>query len=173
MAGLVLLVCSQHVVAYTLGYYDFAKPARMKEFDIRTFCMTEKPTLGETTNYHVLQKRKNIKMTGYSCSMIRSTFIIHCGMFGHQELLQMPDIEIKQDIPLQQCQSMVTTGYWTTREGTRHRIKIGEESIVHVSEKGVLHEETNKIWCEGEDLKINGNIINGVVKMVQYRTKIE
>ena len=145
----------------------------MKEFDIRTFCMTEKPTLGETTKYHVLQKRKNIKMTGYSCSMIRSTFIIHCGMFGHQELLQMPDIEIKQDIPLQQCQSMVTTGYWTTREGTRHRIKIGEESIVHVSEKGVLHEETNKIWCEGEDLKINGNIINGVVKMVQYRTKIE
>ena len=173
MMGLVLLVFSQHVVAYTLSYYDCTKPARMNEFDIRTYCTSEKPTLGETMSYHVLQKRKNIKMTGYSCSMVRSTFIIHCGMFSHQELLQMPDIEIKQDIPLQQCQSMVTTGYWTTREGTRHRIKIGEESITHVSEKGVLHEDSNKIWCEGEELKINGNIISGVVKMVQYRTKIE
>ena len=173
MMGLVILASNQLVVAYTLSYYDCTKPARMNEFDIRTYCTSEKPTLGETMSYHVLQKRKNIKMTGYSCSMVRSTFIIHCGMFSHQELLQMPDIEIKQDIPLQQCQNMVTTGYWTTREGTRHRIKIGEESITHVSEKGVLHEDSNKIWCEGEELKINGNIISGVVKMVQYRTKIE
>ena len=173
MMGLVLLVCNQQVVAYTMSYYDCAKPARMKEYDIKSYCMNVKPTAGETTNYHVLQKRKNIKMTGYSCSMVRSTFIIHCGMFGHQELLQMPDIELKQDVPLQQCQSMVTTGYWTTREGTQHKINIGEENIIHVSEKGVLHEDTNQIWCEGEDLKINGNIIDGVVKMVQYRTKVE
>ena len=145
MMGLVLLVCNQQVVAYTMSYYDCAKPARMKEYDIKSYCMNVKPTAGETTNYHVLQKRKNIKMTGYSCSMVRSTFIIHCGMFGHQELLQMPDIELKQDVPLQQCQSMVTTGYWTTREGTQHRINIGEENIIHVSEKGVLHEDTNQI----------------------------
>ena len=171
--GLVLLGFSQQVLTYTISYYDCAKPTRMKEFDIKSYCLNEKPASSATTTYHVLQKRKEVKMKGYSCSMIRSTFIIHCGMFSHQELLQMPDIEIKQDISLQQCQNMVTTGYWTTREGTQHKIAIGQENIIHVSEKGVLHKDTNKIWCEGEALKINGNIIDGVIKMVQYRTKIE
>ena len=53
------------------------------------------------------------------------------------------------------------------------RYTLTNHAIIHVSEKGVLHKETNKIWCEGEALKINGNIIDGVIKMVQYRTKIE
>ena len=68
---------------------------------------------------------------------------------------------------------MVTTGYWQTREGTRHKVKMGEENIFHVSEKGILHQNQNKIYCQGEALKINDNIIEGVLKMVQYRTIIE
>ena len=85
----------------------------------------------------------------------------------------MLDIEIKQVVSIQECQAMITTGYWTTKEGTRHEVKIGEENIYHISEKGILHENDNKIWCEGEALKINGNKIEGVLKMVQYRTILE
>ena len=169
--ALAALAASSH--AYRMNYYDCGKPQRMSEYDLRTYCSHARPTPGETTNYHVLQKRKNIKMNGYSCQIIRSTFIVHCGMFSHQEVIKMPDIEIKQDVSIQECQAMVTTEYWTTREGTRHKIKIGEENIFQVSEKGILHESNNKIWCEGEDLKINSNIIEGVLKMVQYRTIIE
>ena len=50
---------------------------------------------------------------------------------------------------------------------------MGKEEIIHVSEKGVLHQESNKIWCEGEDLKINGNIIPGVTQMVQYKVLVQ
>ena len=81
--GLVLLGFSQQVLTYTISYYDCAKPSRMKEFDIKSYCLNEKPASSATTTYHVLQKRKEVKMKGYSCSMIRSTFIIHCGMFSH------------------------------------------------------------------------------------------
>ena len=169
----VLATSRKYTEAYTMDYYDCNKPTGMREYDLRTYCMNEKPSSSETTTYHVLQKRKSIKMTGFSCQRIRSTFTMHCGMFSHQELLRIPDIEIKQDVSLHQCQNMITTGYWTTREGTTHKIKVGEESIVHVSEKGVLHEDSNKIWCEGEDLKMDNNIIEGVMKMVQYRTIIE
>ena len=169
----VVLVALAYSEAYTMDYYDCNKPTSMREYDLRTYCMNEKPSSTETTTYHVLQKRKNVKMTGYSCQMIRSTFTMHCGMFSHQEILRIPDIEIKTPVSLHQCQSMITTGYWTTREGTTHKIKVGEETVLHVSEKGVLHEESNKIWCEGEDMKMNGNIIEGVMKMVQYRTIIE
>ena len=168
-----LAISSQFTHAYTIKYMDCAKPQQMNEYDLKTYCVNENHVKGETTAYHVLQKRKNIKMKGYSCQIIRSTFIVHCGMFSHNEVLKMPDIEIKQAVTTRQCQEMVTTGYWTSREGTRHKVKIGEENIFHVSEKGVLHEDNNKIWCEGEALKINSNIIEGVLKMVQYRTIIE
>ena len=173
MALAALAISSQFTYAYTIKYMDCAKPQQMNEYDLKTYCVNENHVKGETTAYHVLQKRKNIKMKGYSCQIIRSTFIVHCGMFSHNEVLKMPDIEIKQAVTTRQCQEMVTTGYWTSREGTRHKVKIGEENIFHVSEKGVLHEDNNKIWCEGEALKINSNIIEGVLKMVQYRTIIE
>ena len=169
----VLVINSQYNYAYTIKYMDCGKPQQMNEFDLKTFCVNEKPVQGETITYHVLQKRRNIKMTGYSCQIIRSTFIVHCGMFSHNEVLKMPDIEIRQVVTTRQCQEMVTMGYWTSREGTRHKVQVGEESIFHVSEKGILHEDNNKIWCEGEALKINSNLIEGVLKMVQYRIIIE
>ena len=140
MMVLVVLVYNRHTEAYTMDYFDCNKPQQMTEYDLRTYCMNEVSTSVETTKYHVLQKRKNIKMSGYSCQMIRSTFTMHCGMFSHQEMVRIPDIEIKQDVSLHSCQNIITTGYWTTREGTVHKIKIGEESILHISEKGVLHE---------------------------------
>ena len=34
-------------------------------------------------------------------------------------------------------------------------------------------EENNKIWCEGQELKINNNILSGILKMVQYRVTIQ
>ena len=121
----------------------------------------------------MLQKKKKTTMEGWNCDIIRSTFILHCGMFSHQDLVQMPDIEIRQSVPLQQCQTMINTGYLITKEGSTHEVKIGEETIFHVSERGILHEENNKIWCEGQELKINNNIISGVLKMVQYRVTIQ
>ena len=74
-------------------------------------------------------------------------------MFSHQELIQMPDIEIKESIPQQKCRTMINTGYMTTKEGSTHEVKIGEETVFHVSERGILHEENNKIWCEGQELR--------------------
>jgi hypothetical protein len=172
--GLAVLVSSsQYSHAYTMNYYDCTKPTGMTEFDLKTYCTREKFNIGETNTYHVLQKRKGIKMSGFSCQIIRSTFVVHCGMFSHNEVIRMPDIEIKQVASIQECQAMITTGYWATREGTRHKVIIGAENVIHVSEKGMLHESNHKIWCEGEALKINGNLIEGVLKMVQYRLTIE
>ena len=135
MRVLAVLIISSH--AYRVNYYDCSKPERMSEYDLRTFCENTEITSEETTIYHVLQKKKNIRMKGYSCQIIRSTFIIHCGMFSHQELLRIPDIEIKQTVEINECQAMVNTGFLRTKEGTTHKVKMGEENVFHVSEKGL------------------------------------
>ena len=157
--------------AYNINYYDCyqPKPGSIREYNIDTFCTTQQTSLKPTRRYHVLQRRKEVAMRGYSCEIIRSTFVIHCGMFSHSEVIAIPDIELKQMVTLRECQTMVTTGEWTAADGSKHKVKIGAERVIHVSEKGILHAETNNIYCEGEDLKINGHIIPGVLKMTQYR----
>ena len=122
---------------------------------------------------YILQRRKNVKTSGHSCEVIPNMFTIHCEMFLHNEVIKMPDIRIKKPLSLLECQTLLITGFWTTSEGTRHQMKKGKEEIVHVSEKRVLHQDNNKIWCEGEQLKINGNIIHGVIQMVQYRVVVQ
>ena len=96
---LAALAASSH--AYTMIYYDCGKPQSINEYDLKTYYVNEKTISGETTTYHVLQKRKNIKMNRYSCQIIISTFIFHCGMFSHHEVIKMPDIEIKQIVSIQ------------------------------------------------------------------------
>ena len=54
----VLVINSQYNYAYTIKYMDCGKPQQMNEFDLKTFCVNEKPVQGETITYHVLQKRK-------------------------------------------------------------------------------------------------------------------
>ena len=63
----VLATSRKYTEAYTMDYYDCNKPTGMREYDLRTYCMNEKPSSSETTTYHVLQKRKSIKMTCFSC----------------------------------------------------------------------------------------------------------
>ena len=170
----VLAALATRARSYRIDYWDCTKPGAIQEYDLGSYCETQKLLgLQQTKQYHVLQKKKKTTMKGWNCDIIRSTFILHCGMFSHQDLVQMPDIEIRQAVPLQQCQTMINTGYLITKEGSTHEVKIGEETIFHVSERGILHEENNKIWCEGQELKINNNIISGVLKMVQYRVTIQ
>ena len=171
----VLVALAISTGSYRIDYWDCSKPNAIMEYDLRTYCETTQQLLGlqKSRKYHVLQKKKKTEMEGWSCTSIRSTFILHCGMFSHQELIQMPDIEIKESIPQQKCRTMINTGYMTTKEGSTHEVKIGEETVFHVSERGILHEENNKIWCEGQELKINNNILSGILKMVQYRVTIQ
>ena len=164
----------KYVHTYTIDYWDCTKPNAIQEYDLGSYCETQQ-LLGKSQlkQYHVLQKKKKTTMKGWNCNVIRSTFVLHCGMFSHQDFVQMPDIEIKIDVPLQQCQNMINTKYMTTKEGSTHQVELGAETIFHVSELGILHEESNKIWCEGQEMKINQNIIEGVLKMVQYRVTIQ
>ena len=127
--------------SYSIDYWDCTKPGAIQEYDLGSYCETQQ-LLGKSQlkQYHVLQKKKKTTMKGWNCDVIRSTFILHCGMFSHQDLVQMPDIEIRQTVPLQQCQTMINTGYMTTKEGSTHQVEIGAETIFHVSERGILHE---------------------------------
>ena len=158
---------------YRITYFDCQKPKDLNQYNFLEYCSINEDMEVEQKTLYILQRRKNVQTSGHSCEVIRSTFTIHCGMFSHNEVIKMPDIEVKKPLSLLECQTLLTTGFWTTSEGTRHQIEMGQEEIIHVSEKGVLHQDSNKIWCEGEDLKINGNIIPGVIQMVQYRVLVQ
>ena len=66
--------------------------------------------------------------------------------------------------------NMITMHKFTTPYGTTHDVAVGKETIFPTSELGVTHTETNgKVWCQGHELKVNGNVIQGVLVMAQYK----
>ena len=69
---------------------------------------------------------------------------------------------------------MITTHNLTTLYGTTHDVAVGKETISRASELGVTHTETNgKVWCQGQNLKVDGNVIQGVLVMSQYKITLE
>ena len=131
--------------------------------------MEENP--GEKTTYTILQKRQHDKANGYSCSVQRSTFTIYCGAYSHNKLIQPPAIEVYEELSAHQCNSMVHNGRYISHYGTTHDVDIGE-TIFTASERGIIKAENGNVRCEGESLKINNEIIDGVLILSQYRVNI-
>ena len=93
----VLVALATRARSYRIDYWDWTKPGAIQEYDLGSYCETQKLLgLQQTKQYYVLQKKKKTKMEGWSCDIIRSTFILHCGMFSLQDFVPMPDIEIRQ-----------------------------------------------------------------------------
>ena len=153
---------------FKLKYYDCSQPKSIHRYNLKTYCTNHKSDSNVIKEYKILQQMKQRTMTGFSCKIYKSSFTMHCGMFSHEEILKVPDIEIQQPIDIQDCHSMVNGRHWTSREGTSHRIKLGE-NVIQLLDKGTIYNNDNKMACEGEKVKLGSQLVDGVVVMSQYR----
>ena len=113
-----VLVCSPLHNGYRITYFDCQKPKDLNQYNFLEYCSMNEDMEAEQKTLYILQRRKNVQTSGHSCEVIRSTFTIHCGMFSHNELVKMPNIEVKKPLSLLECQTLLTTGFLTTSEGT-------------------------------------------------------
>ena len=135
-------------------------------------CKQIPTTVTTKKKFTVLQKRKHRHLDGYSCQVIRSEFEMYCGSFSHMKLIQPPNIEIPVPVSQHECTTAAKSGRYTTHFGTTHDTRVGTETVFTVTERGVVTEGKNNIFCEGEKIKINDHLIDGVIIMAQYRIKI-
>ena len=100
---------------------------------------------------------------------MKSTFVLYCGAYSHTKIAKALRIEISQKISKRECDTLITTNKFRSEEGGTHAVKIGKETIFYVNELGVIHHDENYISCEGQQMKIDNNIINDMMQISQYR----
>ena len=118
---------------------------------------------------------KNQRIPGFKCKVKRSSCQIYWGDFSHEQLIPIiPQIEINLPLSIAKRKTLVTTNQYSTDYGTQHQVSLGEETVFSVSELGVTHTETyEKVWCEGQTLKIGDKVVDNVLVMSQYRVLLE
>jgi hypothetical protein len=138
------------------------------EMTAQRHCMTTptNPTLAEIllverVQYNEIQARR--------CELRTSRFSVHCGMFSHETLQQVPHIEIVEMIDSAQCLA------WTQGHAKvgNHIVPIGdnEEVILHVTEVGSIVWSGSSISCQGQDVNKEGILEQGTLILTQYRAR--
>ena len=171
MPVLAAMVTLSH--SYRIRYIDCQRPKKIIKYDLFSMCENEQKLEQKLEEYMIVQKKQHDTLTGHSCSITKSNFVLFCGAFSHTKLAQPPDIEISQCITVRECASIINTGKYKTIEGSVHYAKLGAETIFHVTERGVIHTEKNKISCEGQQMKIGNTIIDSMMVIYQYRVILQ
>jgi len=137
-------------------------------------CETTRTNDEPSERYTILQQMRNQVLKGHKCKVLRSQWILMCGAFSHERMIEVPEIEIVQATSANQCENMVNTNTFTSKYGTTHGIAMNTETVFSVKELGMTHTESSgKIWCQGQQLKIGDTVVNDVLVMSQYRITLE
>ena len=131
LTGIILfiLVLAVPVWNYNIKYFDCSKPSHVIKYCMNDVCENEIKikTKRKKTTRVLLQERQVEELQGYSCKIIKTTFLLYCGAWSHTKMAQMPKIEINQMLSVRECESLNNTGKYITLEGTTHQVSINRK----------------------------------------------
>ena len=162
------------VELYRVKYRDCSSPTNIQRLNIFKTCEIDSVNDDQNERYAILQQMRNQILKGYKCKVVRSQWILMCGAFSHERMIEVPQIEIVQAISANDCENMVNTNTFVSKYGTTHGVAMNKETVFSVNELGMTHTESSgKIWCQGQQLKIGDTVVNDVLVMSQYRIALE
>ena len=165
---------SGSVGTYRLKYSDCSSPTNIERLSIYTVCNPVDDSVKEAEEYTILQKMRNKVLKGHKCQVKRSKWTMFCGAFSHEKMIEIPQIEINQEISISQCEDMISTNTFISEYGTTHGVALNEETVFSVNERGVVHTESSgKVWCQGQQVRIGDTVIDDVLILSQYRIILE
>ena len=169
--GMILLIMDLAALVenYSIDYFDCRTPKGISRYDVSQACKEERMNDPVKQTYYLLQRKEIKKMKGYSCSVIKSSFLIYCGAFSHQKFAEVPKIEITQEVTRLECQTMVQSKFFKTLEGTNHRIKMNTENVFSVTEKGMIKDEDNAVSCQGETVKVHDQLFDNMILISKHK----
>ena len=157
------------VRSYKLSYFDCTKPKTISRINQKTACATTDQSKGLSQTYKLLQRRREDTVGGFRCKMEVSDFLLYCGSFSHQKLIQVPSVDVYESISGEHCREMVTTQKFSP-PGTNHveRLELGSQTVIKVSPLGVIKYDSN-VYCEGQSAKIGNEVVSQVLDLKQYK----
>ena len=172
--GMIFLIMDLGVLvnSYSIDYFDCRTPKGISRYDVSKACNEERMNDPTKHTYYLLQNKRIKNIVGYSCKVIKSSFLFYCGAFSHQKIAEIPKIELTQELTRMECQSMIQSHLFQTLEGTKHKVRINTENIFSVTEKGMIKDQDNAVSCQGETVKIHNEIFDNIVMISQYKVTL-
>ena len=170
--ALALLVSSGAAQSHELEYWDCGKPQNRHEISLITACDSENKIIPEKKVFTLIQPRTHEIYKGYVCSVRRSTFRWHCGMFSHTMPVSVPTIEIPEDVGLTQCYTMAKRGQYVDHTGRTRLIDMDEEVVFTVNEAGAIVDNHGTVSCQGDDIRVGGETMSKVIQLSQYKIEV-
>ena len=157
------------ISGYKISYKNCQKPLRIQRFSALEICDESPEEKSEPENYNLIQPKREIQMSGYRCSIKKSAHLLYCGAFSHTKLLQPPQVDVPRRVTPAECRQIVNSKKFMVPGQTLElRVEMDTENIFAVDELGTVHTSHN-VYCEGQSMKINGNVVENVVELAQYR----
>ena len=167
----------QPVFSYQIEYVDCSKPSTLQSFDLNSMCSLNNKGVMRSPSGELLtllQRTTEWEMSGYSCEVRQSEFTYYCGSFSHSKIATVPTIEITIPLSYRSCDQIIATRKFLTQDGgVMHPVEMNAETILHLNEEGQLSSKDNAVACRGVSAKINGELIDNIVKLAQFRIKIQ
>ena len=160
------------VKGYTVKYNDCRKPKQIFKYATDGLCDN---VIGESkgkTYMSVVQKVAETKLKGYSCQIVKSRWKIYCGSFSHSKVATIPEVEIRKAVSTSTCSDMINSKKFITRNQQSFELKMNEETIIRVAEKGQISDNNDQVQCKGQPTRINGQIIDNIVVLAQIKIVI-
>ena len=169
LCAILMVLGALETQSYQLRYNDCSKPTSISNINVKTACDKEKTMNNVTTTFRLLQRKRETRLKGFKCQILKSDFLLYCGAFSHQKMLRTPMIDVLSRVTVNHCWEMVTVQAFTA-PGSNHieQLELGKENVLHVNSLGQLHPDNN-VWCEGQSIKIGGSVVNEAIELTQCK----
>ena len=171
--GLAALVLSimLHIMetAYTINYFDCNNPKKVSAYQKTEACSRNTNQSTTPVTYSLLQSKLTSKLTGFSCTITRSTLTQYCGAYSHSKLAQPPEVEIPEPGSKEECNKLLNQGTFHTMDGQVHHVQLNTENIYHSFDLGTITAQDSGIACQDQTYRIVGQLINEIIRVSQYK----
>jgi hypothetical protein len=157
--------------------YDCGQPTNIANFAVdKKVCPPEAdPTPHTTGVFSLAQKQTRMIARGHKCKRVISRFTVVCSsnlIASHQRLATIPEIEIPESVPLIECRELIKKGFFHGPDGKDHEVKVGATTVFNFHTAGREEVSGSTIVCQGEDVKLGENVIQGVAILEQVKISI-
>lgn len=164
-----LIFLSVALCDYTLKYFDCAKPEKLTYYYYEN-CVNGQVVSTKPEEWNLIQVEDQVRTSGWSCQVKRSTFTFMCGLWSYTKIMKIPSVDINVEVSPQMCSSMVNSlTFGLPYIPKPVSIKLGTENIISINELGMIHTEHSTVSCEGQSAKVGNTVIGEVLELDQWR----
>lgn len=162
------------ISSYSFTGYNCQQPNDVHEYNVQQLCTTAETKVKNQVNQTItlLQYDSIRKLNGYSCTKTTSSFKLYCGAFSHEKIPTVPQIEIREEVSEEECREWVKQKRYVNTRRMAHPLTINTENIFYETPVGQVLVRNDNVECQGETMKIGGQILDQVVEMKQIKIVI-